>query len=222
MRVLITGSAQGMGMESVKKFLSKGHEVIGIDLQECPKEFSDELGYKHFIGDVRHKHKLPDYSDVGVVDIVINCAGTASDEDSIDVNMIGAINVCEMYALHSCIKSVLNLVSVSAHNGAEYPHYSASKGGLLAYTKWLAQELAEYGATVNSLSPGGVITPMTEHIWNDKLKRTMVLNETLLFKWAEASEIAEWIYFVTVINKSMTGQDIIIDNGETSKYNFIQ
>ena len=48
-----------------------------------------------------------------------------------------------------------------------------------------------------------------------------VLNETLLHKWASSEEIAEWVYFITVINKSMTGEDILIDNGEMLKSNFI-
>ncbi len=48
-----------------------------------------------------------------------------------------------------------------------------------------------------------------------------MLNETLLNKWATAEEIAEFTYFVSVINKSMTGEDIFIDNGEKLKSNFI-
>lgn len=44
---------------------------------------------------------------------------------------------------------------------------------------------------------------------------------TPLKKWASPEEIANWIYFLTVINQSCTGQDIIIDNGETSATNFI-
>ena len=55
---------------------------------------------------------------------------------------------------------MLNVCSTSAHNGAEFPEYCASKGGLLAYTKHLAMRIAQYGATCNSISPGGVITPM--------------------------------------------------------------
>ena len=48
-----------------------------------------------------------------------------------------------------------------------------------------------------------------------------IMDETLLPKWAEAEEIAEWAYFVTVVNKSMPAQDILIDNGEQAKANFI-
>nr|DAE18931.1 MAG TPA: tropinone reductase [Siphoviridae sp. ctiOl67] len=62
---------------------------------------------------------------------------------------------------------------------------------------------------------------MNEHILKNEKLYQNVLNETLLRRWATAEEIAEWVYFITVINKSMTGQDIIIDNGELCKYNFI-
>ena len=47
------------------------------------------------------------------------------------------------------------------------------------------------------------------------------MDETLLPKWAEPEEIAEWAYFMTAVNKSMTAQDILVDNGEDAKANFI-
>ena len=47
------------------------------------------------------------------------------------------------------------------------------------------------------------------------------MDETLLPKWAEVEEIAEWAYFITVVNRSMTAQDILVDNGENAKANFI-
>ncbi|MBQ4586692.1 MAG: SDR family oxidoreductase, partial [Clostridia bacterium] len=101
------------------------------------------------------------------------------------------------------------------------PEYAASKGGVIAYMKNVALSLAKYGATVNSLSPGGVITDINEHIINSPDLYQKVLNETLLNKWADVEEIAEFSYFLTVINKSMTGQDILVDNGEAHKSNFI-
>ena len=62
---------------------------------------------------------------------------------------------------------------------------------------------------------------MNKHIIETPELWKAVMDETLLPKWATAEEIAEWIYFVAVVNKSMTAQDIIIDNGELSKFNFI-
>lgn len=219
MKVVITGTAQGIGLNAALLFLEMGHEVIGLDIKDAPEVLSQTDNYVHHIVNVRCPWMLPDIPDV---DILVNNAGVQDEMLNISVNLVGTINVTEKYALQPNIKSILNVTSVSAHNGAEYPRYTASKGGVLAYTKWLAQEVAKYGATANSISHGGVVTPMTQEIWNDGDKRSAVLQETLLGKWASAAEIAQWIYFVTAINQSMTAQDIIIDNGETAKYNFIQ
>ena len=127
----------------------------------------------------------------------------------------------EKYALRPGIKSVVNIVSVSAHNGAEFPRYAASKGGLLTYTRWTAQEIAKYGAVCNSVSPGGVITSSNNHIIQSEELYKRVCDETLLSKWATPEEIAEWVYFMAAVNRSATAQDIVIDNGEMAKFNFV-
>ena len=137
------------------------------------------------------------------------------------VNLKGLIAVTEKYGFQENIKSILMNASVSAHNGSEFPRYAASKGGVLAYTKYVAREVAKYGATCNSLSFGGVTTALNNPIINDEKLYKAVLDETLLKKWATPEECAEWIYFMTVINKSMTAQDVLIDNGEVMNQKFI-
>ena len=87
--------------------------------------------------------------------------------------------------------------------------------------KNVALRVAKYGATANSLSPGGVTTSLNDRVMKDEKLWAQIMNETLLPKWASAEEIAEWAYFVTVVNKSMTAQDVLIDNGEIAKANFI-
>lgn len=222
MRVVITGTSKGIGLATAARFLSKGHMVLGIDTDEAPAVLTESIifsdKYVHCVADVSRKETLPKFDGCH---ILINNAGVQDEPNNIPVNLMGVVNCCEQY-VNPNIKAIVNVASVSAHNGAEFPLYTASKGGVLAYTKWLAQDVAKYGATANSISPGGVITPMTYDIWYDNHKRDAVLQETLLGKWALAEEIAEWIYFISVVNKSMTAQDIIIDNGETAKYNFIQ
>ena len=111
--------------------------------------------------------------------------------------------------------------SVSAHNGAEFPEYCASKGGVLAYTKNVALRVAKYGATCNSISAGGVITELNAHILENPALWDQVMAETLLPKWVTVEEMAEWTYFLAVVNQSMTAQDILIDNGEIAKANFV-
>ncbi|MBO4555039.1 MAG: SDR family oxidoreductase [Clostridia bacterium] len=214
MKVIVSGSTKGIGRAIVLKFLNEGHEVVGIDLLPASIQSAN---YTHLTADVRGE--LP---KIDGANVVITSAGIQlPDEDTIDVNLKGTINVIEKYAFQNDIKSVLTIASSSGRNGAEFPLYSASKGGVIAYTKNVALRLAKYGATANSLSPGGVTTSVNDVVMNDAKLFKAALDESLLGKWAEPEEIADWAYFLTVTNKSMTGEDILVDNGEILKSNFI-
>ena len=214
MLTLITGTSRGIGRAVAEKFLACGHTVAGIDV--LPPTITHPA-YTHYTADVL----TCDLPDIGDVDILINNAGVQNTGRDIDVNLKGTMRVTEKYAFHDGIKSVLFIASASASTGAEFPEYAASKGGVVAYMKNTASRLARYGATANSLSPGGVMTELNRHIMRDPELWDAVLAETMLSKWASAEEIAEWAYFLTTVNRSMTAQDILVDNGESAKFNFI-
>ena len=214
MKALITGAAGGIGSAIARKFLSCGYEVVGIDVQ--PSAIS-EAGYTHLIADVTGE--LP---EVEGVNVLVTAAGVQSeDEDAIDVNLKGVIRTVEKYAFTPAIRSVVNVASASARNGAEFPHYSASKGGVVTYTKNAALRLAPFGATCNSLSPGGVMTSSNDPVIRDSKLFREALAESLLGKWAAPEEIAEWVYFLAAVNRSMTGEDLLVDNGEMLKSHFV-
>ena len=219
MNVLVTGSASGIGLECARKFLSNRHTVYGIDIKPCA-ELADSYprNYTHFVVDVRMKDRLPSIEDVN---ILINNAGVQDSGDDIGVNLIGLINTTEKYGIQPNIKSIVNLASVSAHNGAEFPEYCASKGGVLAYTVNTAKRVAQWGATCNSLSFGGVLTDLNKPVMDDTDKWREIMNMTPLHRWATPEECAEWVYFFSVVNKSCTGQDLIIDNGEMINHKFV-
>ena len=214
MKVFVTGTSNGIGKAIAQKFLSCGHEVIGLDIQSAT---IDNKCYSHIKSDI-FSGDLP---EIEGIEILINNAGVQDSGRDIDVNLKGSIRVTEKYAFQKSVKSVLFIASASASSGAEFPEYAASKGGMIAYMKNVALRVAKYGATANSLSPGGVRTALNEHVMNDPKLWQQIMNETLFPKWAEPEEIADWAYFMTAVNRSMTAQDILVDNGEQAKANFI-
>jgi len=214
MIILVTGTSQGIGRAIAVRFLKAGHTVCGVDLRESTIEHP---GYRHFVRDIRDGSPFA----VPGPDILINNAGTLEETDAIEVNLNGTIRFTERFTDSPALRSVLFIASASARNGAEFPYYTASKAGLVGYMKNLALKLAPRGIPCNSISPGGVVTPANRHILESPALYDAVKAETLLGKWAEPEEIADLAYFLTVTNRSITGEDILIDNGEMLKSNFI-
>lgn len=214
MNVVVTGSSSGIGRAIAMKFLSLGHSVTGIDIKPST---IDDSRYIHVVTDIACD-ELP---LIDSAEILVNNAGVQDTGRDIDVNLKGTIRVTEKYAFTGRIRSVLFIASASASTGSEFPEYVASKGGMVSYMKNVALRLAPYGATANSLSPGGVLTPLNSRVIDDDEKWSRIMELTPLRKWASADEIAEWAYFVTAVNRSMTAQDLLIDNGEAAKAEFV-
>ena len=91
----------------------------------------------------------------------------------------------------------------------------------MAYTKNVAMRVAKFGATCNSLDPGGVLTPLNDCVVNDPVLWAQIMEETPLKRWATPEEIAQWAYFLTVTNTFCTGQNILVDGGESINFNFV-
>lgn len=207
MNVLITGAASGIGLAAAKKYLKEGYTVFGLD--RLDGGVCDE-NYFHYKCDVSEEAELPVLPDM---DILFLNAGTQN-EDDIKNNLLGSINVCEKYAFGEKVKSVLFNASASAVTGAEFPQYAASKAGVVGYMKNVALRLAKKGVAVNALCLGGVITDLNKPVMEDKTLWQKIMDVTPLKKWITVDEVADWVFFLTVVNKSMTGEALLIDNGE--------
>ena len=214
MKVVITGASSGMGLAAVKKFLNQGHEVVGIDILPMrDNEVCTNVNYAHYVANVSEFDSLPDLDEVN---ILINSAGVYGSGRDIDINLKGLMNTTKKYALDNPqLRAVVNQASASAHLGTEYDEYVASKGGVIAYTKWTAKEIAKYGAVCNSLSFGGVLTEVNAPVMNNQELWNQIMDLTPLKRWTTPEEAAEWIYFLAITNRSCSGQDIMIDNLES-------
>ena len=209
MNIVITGASGGIGKAVAERFLSLGHTVYGLDL--LPAAVTHPR-YRHFQTDIRDAAALPEIPDVAVL---FNNAGAQNSEDDIGHNLRGAINVTEKYIRDNpALRSVLFNASASAVTGQEFPVYAAAKAGLLGYMKNVAIRVAARGATCNAISLGGVLTPLNDPVVNDADCWRRIMDVTPLKKWMTPEEAADWVVFLTLTNRSMSGQNLLIDNGE--------
>ncbi len=209
MNIVVTGSSGGIGTAVCRRFLSLGHTVYGLDL--APSVLTHSR-YFHFQTDIREASSLPEIPEVGVL---FNNAGVQNSGDDIGHNLRGSINVTEKYIRDNpALRSVLFNASASAVSGQEFPEYAASKAGLLGYMKNVAIRVAPQGATCNALSLGGLYTPLNDPVVNDPGLWRQIMDVTPLNKWMTAEEVADWVVFLTLTNRSMSGQNLLIDNGE--------
>ena len=208
MRILITGASRGIGRAAAERFLTLGHTVYGIDI--LPSSIEDER-YTHHIADIRDKTGLPDIPDI---DVLINNAGVQNSENDIANNLIGTVNVTEKYLGSPSLKSILFNASASSVSGQEFPEYVASKAGVVGYMKNTAIRVAPRGVTCNALSFGGVYTELNDPVVNDRECFERIMAVTPLKKWMSTEETCDWIVFMTLQNRSMSGQNLLIDNGE--------
>lgn len=112
-------------------------------------------------------------------------------------------------------RAIVNVASLSGHQaGAEIPHYSAAKAGVINFTRALALEMSQFGIRVNSVSPGFAETALTEQgLQNDKFVRAIQRN-TALKRVGRPEEIANVIVFAASSEASyMTGSDLLVDGG---------
>lgn len=212
---LITGTSNGVGKATALKFLENGIKVIGLDI--CGYSIKDE-NYKHYFCDVSNYEQLP---EINGINYIVNNAGiTTPKKDTIQVNQIGYINVIKKYAEDPLLKSIVNVGDTGSDKGYNSIECCSSQGARNAITKWAANNYGkdDRHVLVNSLNIDGVDSDSAI----DSVLANKIADLSILKRLVRASEIADWIYFLAVVNTCATSQIISIDGEQQGAYNFIK
>lgn len=238
--VLITGGTSGIGLAAAKKFLSENYNCVLVGRNENKfLKIKNELtgNFEFFSADVG---KISDCEKIlkfavekfGGVDILVNSAGiytegaiTSVDEKIFDeifrTNVKGTFFMCRA-AVEELIKNHGAIVNISSDAGFHGNYfcalYAASKGAVIAFTKSLALDLANYSVRVNCVAPGDIWTPMTEtQLKNSGEKISDMEKFYPLGRIGKAEEVAEAIFFLASEKSSfITGEILKVDGGLTA------
>ena len=236
---LITGAGRGIGKAIALKLSEMGCRVVINDLpdsgeaietveeiksggrlaQEALFSVTDSTAVKTGIQSVLQKW--------GGIDILVNNAGIFHDallmrmseqewDSVLDINLKGAF-LCSKLALTSMVSRkwgrIINIASVAGVMGnMGRVNYSASKGGLIAFTRSLAPEVGSRNITVNAIAPGFIQTQMTKELPVEY--KEVVLSRTTLKRLGTPQEVAELAGFLASDRAAyITGQVICVDGG---------
>ena len=238
-KALVTGGSRGIGREIVLAFLKNGASVYYVDLnpgdsleeyQSLAKETGGVAVYKE--GNVADEQTITAtteeiLAESGGLDILINNAGITRDGlvfrmSAEDWNSVLSINLTSAFYLsravsRSMIKqrsgSIVNVASIVGVIGnAGQTNYSASKAGLIGFTKSLAREVAGRNVRVNAVAPGFIKTKMTEKL-NEEQQQAL-REQIPMGRIGEPEEVAKTIVFLcSDLASYITGQVIHVTGG---------
>ncbi len=233
---LVTGGAKGIGSAIVKRLINDGYKVSFTynNSEEKATALQNELGAdcKAYKLDITNSDAVKTVVDdieknFGEIAVLVNNAGIAeqalftdiTDEmwrRMIDTNLSGAF-YCSRAVLKYMINrksgKIINISSIWGETGGSCEvHYSASKAGLIGMTKALAKEVGLSGITVNSVSPGVILTDMTSHFDEDTMNA--LKEETPLNKIGTPEDVACAVAFLASDDANfITGQNISVNGG---------
>ena len=239
---LITGGASGLGFATASRLLRDGASVALADInEEQLRTAVAELGgggrqIRSYRLDVRDAGNVDQVvrqvcSDFGGIDILVNSAGVSYQgsvlDNSLDawdrvigINLTGSYLCTQAVAKHMVERKSGRIVFLASISGQQVwsgrVAYSSSKGGVLALAKSCAIDLAPFGITVNSVSPGPIETPQTAALHNDVV-RNAIVSATPMARYGRPDEIADAIAFLASDDaRFVTGHDLVVDGGLTS------
>jgi len=226
-KVLITGATGSLGVAIVREYSKNGYFVYIHYNSNITKaqELLDEIKDGELITfDMKNKAHIKETLEDLEVDVLINNAGIIKDglfffmeddqwEDVININLNANFYITKLISKSMMMNkkgSIVNIASISGVCGnSGQANYSASKGGVIAFTKTLAIELGRYNIRVNALAPGIIKSQMIENLPNAKeLKKSIPLK-----RFGEVEEIAKCAYFMGVDATYVSGEVLNISGG---------
>lgn len=236
---LITGATRGIGKKIAERFAKEKYNLVlnyvsentdtNAIIEEYKKYGVELLMYRADVSKFEECENLVKAAieKFGKIDVLVNNAGITKDgliammkEDAfdkvIDINLKGTFNMTRNVVPYMMKKRSGNIINVSSVVGvvgnAGQSNYSASKAGIIGFTKSLAKELAARNIRVNAVAPGFIDTDMTS-ILTDKVKEN-IYAQIPLKRMGDAKEVANTVYFLASEDSSyITGQVINIDGG---------
>ena len=235
---MITGGTRGIGKAIAKIFSDNGYDLIInyvsdktdlTKLEEDLKNNNEILFVRANVGELNSVEEAVKKAieKFGKIDVLVNNAGITRDnllmrmkeeefDQVINTNLKGTFNVTKSvvpYMMKKREGRIVNISSVVGVSGnAGQCNYSASKAGIIGFTKSIAKELASRNILVNAVAPGFIDTDMTECL-NDKVKES-INNQIPLKRMGTPEEIAKAVYFLASSdNTYITGQVLNIDGG---------
>jgi 3-oxoacyl-[acyl-carrier protein] reductase len=227
---LVTGGSRGIGRAIAAELANAGATVV-IGYRAGGEEAeatASEIGCRTIQADVSDPDEARRLvEEAGDVDVLVNNAGITrdgllarmSDEDwrtVLDTNLGGTFNTCRA-VVRGMMKrrsgSIVNVSSiVGVHGNPGQTNYSASKAGIIGFTKALARELGSRGVRANVVAPGYISTRLTNEL-PEELRNTMLAN-TPLGRFGDAEDVAGAVRFLASDAASfVTGEVLLVDGG---------